>query len=282
MEKQTYRMLVVRHEGHKSTIAINNPPVNVLSGAVREELSAAFTEMGKKSVREVHITGLNGGHFSAGADLRELRAIVEIEDLKERERAAHQFSQSGQRLIQQVRALSRIKPVTAWIQGACTGGGFELALACSGRVLLGEAILGLPEVTLGIIPGWGGTALLTHLFRNIFWPATGTFFAEEWIAEGELFSTPEVMESFDGFACYVDDIDVHTQVKPKQRPFSPYANSLAEQAVREVAFPSPEPTEQDFRNEARLFAQALVHSDAREGIAAFLEKREAQFAPLSN
>lgn len=143
------------------TLTINNPPVNALSSFVVTELRHALGRAERDSnVKEIVIRGAGDEFFSAGADISELKAVVESDNPLE---AGYKFSLVGQELV--VKILSHPKRVKAFINGYCFGGGFELALACHSREVVSHAWLGLPEVRLGIIPGWGGLELLLFKFN---------------------------------------------------------------------------------------------------------------------
>jgi 3-hydroxyacyl-CoA dehydrogenase len=132
-----------------AVIAFANPPVNGLAHAVRAELAGALerarTDPG---VRAVVLTGA-GGLFSGGADIREFGTPASTAEPTLRQ------------LIEQVETST--KPVVAAIAGTCLGGGLELAMAAHYRVASGNAMLGLPEVKLGLLPGAGGTQRLPRL-----------------------------------------------------------------------------------------------------------------------
>ena len=138
-----------RRVGDVAVVTLENPPVNALSHAVRTALHAALERArDDTTVRALVLQGSNGV-FSAGADLHEVAAGTARE------------SPSATELESLIEGLA--KPVVAAIEGACLGGGLELALACHGRIAAPDATLGLPEVKLGLIPGSGGTLRLTRL-----------------------------------------------------------------------------------------------------------------------
>ncbi|WP_309085014.1 3-hydroxyacyl-CoA dehydrogenase NAD-binding domain-containing protein [Chelativorans sp.] len=133
--------------GKLATVTIDNPPVNAGSRQVREDLLGAFAALREEpSLSGVILTGANG-NFVAGADIREFDAPPQAPHLPE--------------VIAAIEALPT--PVVAAIEGAALGGGYELALGCDARVATPRGVLGLPEVTLGLIPGAGGTQRLPRL-----------------------------------------------------------------------------------------------------------------------
>ena len=137
----------IEHDGDVAVIVIDNPPINAASAAVRQALLAAIaTVESDASVKAAVLIG-TGKTFIAGSDLREFG-----QPLAEPQLPA---------VIQAIERCS--KPVVAALHGAALGGGFELALGCDARVAAPGTIVGLPEVTLGIIPGAGGTQRLPRL-----------------------------------------------------------------------------------------------------------------------
>jgi 3-hydroxyacyl-CoA dehydrogenase len=136
----------LRFEGDIAVIVIDNPPVNAGSRAVREGLLHRLDDVAKSPARAAIIIGA-GSTFVAGSDIREFGAPLEEPQLPT--------------VIAAIEALPI--PVVAAIHGAALGGGFELALGCDGRVATRDALVGLPEVTLGMVPGAGGTQRLVRL-----------------------------------------------------------------------------------------------------------------------
>ncbi len=131
--------------------------VNTLSREVLEELSGLIEQLpGDKKVRAVVVTSGKRGSFIAGADIKELARITDTDDARIK-------AEVGQGIFRRLAACPI--PVVAVIEGACLGGGLELALACDYRLAADhpKTSLGLPEVSLGILPGWGGTQRLPRL-----------------------------------------------------------------------------------------------------------------------
>ncbi|HTW95143.1 MAG TPA: 3-hydroxyacyl-CoA dehydrogenase NAD-binding domain-containing protein [Tepidisphaeraceae bacterium] len=139
------------------TVLFDTPkkPVNTLSPALFTELAEILTEIERDKPKAVIFTSAKKKCFIAGADLFEIRHLSH--------EALDQFVRDGQKLFTRIAALPM--PTVAAINGDCLGGGLELALACTQRVAAAEPStrIGLPEVMLGIIPGWGGTYRLPHL-----------------------------------------------------------------------------------------------------------------------
>ena len=137
----------IERRGNLALILIDNPPVNATSQAVRQGLASAIEAANADSAIEAIVIACEGRTFVAGADIREFGkpplspALPDVLTIVE----------------------ASVKPVVAAVHGTALGGGFELALACHARVLDGQAIVGLPEVKLGLIPGAGGTQRLPRL-----------------------------------------------------------------------------------------------------------------------
>ena len=147
-----YTKLIVEKEDGYVTATINNPPANAMGQAVLGDLVNLLDQcLEDNEVRAIIITGSGEKLFCAGADITEFASI----------------QSGGKPKIQGNMVYSRIenypKPVIAAIQGSAFGGGNELAMSCHLRIMSASAKIGLPEVKLGIIPGWGGAQRLPRL-----------------------------------------------------------------------------------------------------------------------
>lgn len=164
-------------DGHVATITIQHPPANALSTQVLEDLSACLDELSERQdVRSVVIHG-EGRFFSAGADIKEFTSLMDGSDYAN-------LADKGQQIFEKVESFP--KPVIAAIHGAALGGGLELAMACHIRIAEESAKLGLPELNLGIIPGFAGTQRLPKY--------VGTAKALEMIGTSEPISGKEAFE----------------------------------------------------------------------------------------
>ncbi|NLA66641.1 MAG: enoyl-CoA hydratase [Gammaproteobacteria bacterium] len=136
-------------------LTVNRPDkLNALDGATLQALHAAFDAAADDdAVRAVVLTGAGGKAFVAGADIARMSTLSAVE--------ARDFSLLGQRLMRRMERMP--KPVVAMVNGYALGGGLELAMACHLRIAADSARLGLPEVTLGLLPGFGGTQRLLRL-----------------------------------------------------------------------------------------------------------------------
>src|SRR5699024_8202801 len=140
-------------ENHIATLTIESPPANALSSQLIQDLDDQLNAItADESVKAVVIKG-EGRFFSAGADIKEFTSAESAADQEN-------LARNGQQIFERIETYHI--PVIAAIHGAALGGGLELAMACHMRIVTTTAKLGLPELTLGIIPGFAGTQRLTQ------------------------------------------------------------------------------------------------------------------------
>lgn len=163
-------------DGNVGVIRLDRPPVNAINRAMHDEILAAAAEADSRpDVRAVLMYG-SGRAFAAGADIKEMAEMT-----------PQQIAVYGRGLCGAVDSVARIrKPVIAAIHGYALGGGFELALAADFRVLAESATVGLPEITLGVIPGAGGTQRISRLI--------GVTKAKELVYSGRPVRSAEALE----------------------------------------------------------------------------------------
>jgi enoyl-CoA hydratase len=254
-----FETLLLEHEGAVAVVTVNRPDKrNALNAAVRRELVAVLDVLrDDDAVRVVVITGAGDKAFVAGADIAEFAQRTPLE-----QRAA----MTGRRLFDEVAAFP--KPVIAMVNGFCLGGGCELALACDLRVAADTARFGQPEVNLGIIPGGGGTQRLPRV--------VGMGQAMRLVLSGEIIDAAEAARI--GLA----DL-VHPAAELRERTLelartmaakSPVALRMAKSAVRAAA---EMPLGAGLVYETELFVTCFASEDRAEGVAAFMEKRPAEF-----
>jgi enoyl-CoA hydratase len=146
-----YQFFLVKQEDHIATVTINHPPANALSSPLLRELSSVFDELeNDKDVKVIVLHG-QGRFFAAGADIKEFTTVETGADFAK-------LAQYGQKLFDRIEQFQ--KPVIAAIHGAALGGGLELAMACHIRLVSETTKLGLPELQLGLIPGFAGSQRL--------------------------------------------------------------------------------------------------------------------------
>jgi enoyl-CoA hydratase len=241
-----------------AVVTIERPPVNALNAAVLAELDAAFERLrSDDAVRAVVVAGAGEKAFVAGADIAELAKLTPAE--------ARAASASGQRVFDHVEECGKV--VVAAINGVALGGGLELALACHVRFACPEARLGLPEVTLGLIPGYGGTQRLPLL--------VGPGRAVEMIASGDAVD-----------AATAERIGLVNRVVPRAEllgaaeAFAQRVASRGPLAVRyalRAVLGGSAATMNGFEAERESFEKCFKTADMREGTRAFLEKRKPEF-----
>jgi enoyl-CoA hydratase len=255
-----YENVRVEVAGGILRLTIDRPKVlNALNAATVQELHRVF-QMARDDdgVRAVIVTGAGEKAFVAGADINELAAQTPI--------SGKETSARGQNVFNFIERFP--KPVIAAINGFALGGGCELALACHIRIASENAQLGLPEVTLGIIPGYGGTQRLTRLL--------GKGRALELICSGERVKADEAARI--GLVNRVVPLD---QLLPACEELAKKIASRAPLAIRAaieaVVIGSEMPSEEGQLLEATLFGLLCATEDTNEGMRAFLEKRAANF-----
>lgn len=256
----SFANLLVERDGHVAVVTVNRPAkLNALDNATFAELMQCFTELGSDAaVGAVILTGAGEKAFIAGADI-EMLSKQGVLDGK-------QNALRGQALTLRIENLS--KPVVAAINGFALGGGLELALACDCRFASKNAKLGLPEVSLGIIPGYGGTQRLPRL--------CGTGVALQLILTGDPVTADEALRIGLVNAVF-EPQDLLAQVKAianKMVSRGPQALALAKQAVRRGVHMS---MQDGLSLEADLFGAISSTAEMKEGMAAFLEKRKASW-----
>ncbi|GAA3457581.1 enoyl-CoA hydratase/isomerase family protein [Dactylosporangium matsuzakiense] len=240
------------------TIRLDRPPMNALNIQLQEELRAAAEDASARD--DVRAVVVYGGEkvFAAGADIKEMAGMGYAE-----------MSARAGRLTSAFDAVARIpKPVVAAITGFALGGGCELALTADWRVAAEDAKLGQPEITLGIIPGAGGTQRLSRLI--------GPARAKDLIMSGRFVAAPEALA-----IGLVDRVvprdDVYTAAVDLVRP---YVNGPA-LALRAAKLAVDGGLEMDLASaltwESQLFAGLFATEDKAEGMTAFVEKRKPTF-----
>jgi len=241
-------------------ITINRPEkLNALNEAVITELGAAIEEVYRnQEIRSALITGAGSKAFVAGADISEFIALDGIK--------GKQLAQRGQDLV-----FNKIencpKPIVAAVNGFALGGGCELAMACHFRLASDNAKFGQPEVNLGLVPGYGGTQRLTQL--------VGKGRAMEWTMTGNMISAADALQW--GLVNHVTApgelltaaIDILRLINTK----APRAISKVIELINMAAYGS----ESGLQQEMDAFGMLFDTKDAKEGAAAFLEKRKAVF-----
>lgn len=255
-----YENLIVADRGHTRIITVNRPDVlNALNKKTLLEIERAIHETeSKPDVRCVILTGAGEKAFVAGADIAEMKHLSPAE--------AEEFSGVGHRVMDRIERM-RV-PVIAAVNGFALGGGLELALACDFIYASDTAQLGLVEVSLGLIPGFGGLARLSRRVGNAN--------ARELVFTARRIKAEEALRV--GLVNKVVPADELIDAAVKSAEIiaekGPYAVSLTKQILQEGA-----DTDQRTANRLEQHSFGLVFGsrDHEEGIAAFLDKRKPTF-----
>jgi enoyl-CoA hydratase len=252
-------LVQINREDRLAVVTINRPPVNALNLEVINALEAAFDELAAdETVGAVIVTGAGEKAFVAGADIGEFPKLNSANGEK--------LSRRGQLIFQKIADFPT--PVIAAVNGFALGGGLELALACDIRVMAENARVGLPEVTLGIFPGYGGTQRLPRII-----PAGK---AKELIFTGSVIDAAEAYRT--GIADHLtppgEALNRAREVADKILKAGPISVRLAKQAVDKGA---DQTLEEGQKTEAAMFGRLCDTEDQKEGANAFLEKRPPVF-----
>jgi len=255
-----FQNILVEREDRVGIIEINRPEkLNALNQKTIAELHDAFEQLDlDEETRVIIITGSGEKAFVAGADISEFADF----DPEQGKNLAYQGQKALFDFIENLGT-----PVIAGINGFALGGGLELAMACHIRVASHSARLGLPEVSLGLIPGYGGTQRLPLL--------VGKGKAFEMIMTGGMFNSKEVLKS--GLVNYLVDpdelLDFCYELAEKIIRNSPQAIKAAIKAINA----GYQVGTNGYEKEVELFGDCFGTEDFIEGTSAFLEKRKPNF-----
>lgn len=241
------------------TLTVNRPAkLNALNAATIAELDAAAQQaLADPAVRAILLTGSGEKAFVAGADIAELAALTPVQ--------AAGASAYGQQVF--ARFEHSPKPVVAAVNGFALGGGCELAMACHLRVAADTARFGLPEVSLGLLPGYGGTQRLPQL--------VGKAKALELMLTADMIKADEALRL--GLVNHVvpqaELLDFCRQLLARMLSKGPVALGLVIKSVNA----GYDPRQDGYALEAEAFGRAFQTDDFKEGTQAFVEKRPAVF-----
>ena len=253
-----YETIIVDVEDHIATITLNRPDaLNALNTQVLGELSKALAEASENDkVRCIILTG-SAKAFAAGADIKEMseKSFVDM--------FMSDFFSDEHQAVLKVR-----KPIIAAVAGYALGGGCELAMMCDFIIAADNAKFGQPEINLGVVAGIGGTQRLTRLVgksKSMDMHLTGRFMDAEEAERAGLVSrvvpAKKLMEEAQSAAQKIAEKSVLTAMAVKEAVNRAEETTLSEGLLFEK----------------RLFHSLFASEDQKEGMAAFLEKRQAQF-----
>ncbi len=252
------KLVNLKIENSVGIITLNNPPVNVLTKELFNDLDMVIAHITTDDeIRVVVVTG-EGSAFAAGADIKSMPAL--------KADTGEQLSLVGQNVFNKLENLD--KPSIAAINGVALGGGLELAMSCDIRICSEKAKLGQPEINLGIIPGYGGTQRLSRLI--------GKPKAKILILSGDIINAQYAFE--------IGLVDKIVAVEETFKSAIELAEKIASKgqiAVRAAKIAIDQGFEQNLdlalKTEAKYFGQVCDSEDKTEGVIAFMEKRKANF-----
>ena len=257
--RQADWVLSSRH-GAVALLTLNRPDkLNALNSEVLAVLGHRIDELEHDpTVRVVVLTGTGTRAFVAGADIAEL---LPMDD-----RSALDFSELGNEVLKRIERSS--KPFIAAVNGFALGGGCELALACDVILASNTARFGFPEVTIGVIPGFGGTQRLARLIgRNA---------AKHWVMTGDVFPADEAQRIGLCYRLYPPEELMDAAMKTADRMAQRAPLAVAE-CKRIINRGIQLPLEYALEAESRAFARCFRTQDQKEGMTAFIEKRKPLF-----
>lgn len=236
--------------------------VQLLGAETRARLHEVLEEIEQLPEINVVVFQAEGRTFIAGADINELRSL--------NAETGFENSQQGQALMNRVAALSAT--TIAAIHAACAGGGTELALACDMRIAAEDAVIGLPETRIGVLPGWGGTVRATRLL--------GSAAARRLILTGELVpaSTALQLGLVDQVASEEEFREAVEERINLVASRGPHARAASKKLIAQ--FEGPEAQAQ-FLAESKAFAERYPTGEPELGMTAFLSKIDADWASLN-
>ncbi|MFX1404847.1 MAG: enoyl-CoA hydratase/isomerase family protein [Promethearchaeota archaeon] len=246
-------LVELQKENQIALVTINNPPANTLNPEVFKKLEEIFSKLDQDNTKVVILTGAGDKFFIGGADIKQF----EGSDADK----AEKLTRVGQIFTLFLERIS--KPIIVAVNGFCLGGGMEITMACDFVICSETAKFGQPEIKLGVIPGWGGTQRIQRWMNPQL--------ARELILTGEIFPASKMGEF------------VYKIVPPDQ--LIPTARALAERiarhglvalkyAKRALKEATQRTLEEGLFIEAQYMKKLLETADAKEGVRAFLEKRE--------
>jgi len=245
-----------------AVMTIENPPMNTLGSKTRADIAANVLQaVADPKVRVILLTG-KGRAFVAGADIEEIKSLETIDDIVD-------FAHRGYRLMNTIEDAG--KPIIGVINGFCLGGGLELAMSCHMRIASDKALLGLPEINLGIMPGFAGTQRLPRI--------VGKAKALEMILSGTHYSAKDACDMG-----LVNKVVPHSALMGEAKNLARIIASksrISVSAILDAVSSGLETTfEEGLMIEAENFARVTVSHDAAEGLDAFLSKRKPAFKDM--
>jgi enoyl-CoA hydratase len=254
----SYENIIVSKEDKTAIITINRPEsLNALNAKTIKEVGSALDELASNAeVRVIILTGSGEKSFVAGADIKEFSDF-------DQEKAEELARNGHNNLFNKIENLS--KPVIAAVNGFALGGGLELAMACHIRYASENAKLGLPEVTLGLIPGYGGTQRLPKL--------VGKGIANEMIFSAKMIPAQKAKE-----IGLVNEVYLIEELLVKTKELAKLISNNSPMAIsKAIHATNLSDTDKGFETEIKYFGELFEMEDKKEGVSAFIEKRKPSF-----
>ncbi len=253
-----YQNLIVEIENKIATITLNRPQaLNALNKEMLAEISSFLDEAAENpEIKVIILTGSGEKSFVAGADIKEFSDFFGVQ--------GEELARKGQENVFD-KLENFPKPIIAAVNGFALGGGLELAMACHFRIASENAKLGLPEVTLGLIPGYGGTQRLPQLIGK--GRASQMIFTAEMISAQRAYETGLVNE----VVPQPELLDRAKAIASRIKQNSSVAITKAIKAVNASG------TDEGFELEIKSFGELFDEEDFKEGTTAFMEKRKPNF-----
>ncbi|MDR2007138.1 MAG: enoyl-CoA hydratase/isomerase family protein [Acidaminococcales bacterium] len=256
MDFQTLKLV---HDNFIATVTIDSPPVNAITPHTVDDLEAAFAELAKReNLRAVILASALKKIFIAGADINQFVGWKKKDGIT--------VTRRGHDVLEKIAHFA--KPVICAINGVAFGGGLEIALACDIRVIDKKAQVGLPETSLGVVPGYGGTQRLPRL--------VGPGMAKKLILTGETIGAEEAYRI--GLAEVIAEPgECLAEAKKIAERISTQAPLAVSAGKRCVDFAMAESLEDGINFEIQSVGELADTEDKTEGASAFLAKRPAMF-----
>lgn len=259
--QRRFIILAIAYESKNNVayLTIQSPPANALSSTLLNELAEQLDGIEQDTTIKAVVVQGEGKFFSAGADIKEFTSLQNTSDLES-------LSSRGQQLFDRIENFSI--PVIASIHGAALGGGLELAMACHIRIVSENAKLGLPEVTLGIIPGFAGTQRLPQY--------VGTSKAYEMILTGEPILGTEA-QAFGLANQVVTEEELGSKTSKLAEKIAAKSKLTINSVMCLIPYATTERFSEGVQAEAKAFGKIFGSEDAKEGVQAFIDKRKPSF-----
>jgi enoyl-CoA hydratase len=253
------KTLYYSEDGYIATLTIKHPPANALTPKMLDEISEILDMIEDQNKLKVIIIKGEGKFFSAGADVKQFTSYQKETDYES-------LAKKGQDLFNRMEHFHI--PIIASIHGVALGGGLELALGCHMRIVTENAKLGLLELTIGIIPGYGGTQRLPQL--------VGPAKAYEMILTGNTITGIEA-ERLGLANLVVAEVDLHNETIKLAEKIAEKSRGSINRVMELIPYTKTEQFSAGLEAEAKAFRKIFGTEQVTEGIQAFIEKRKPNF-----